>query len=1009
MAASCSACVQGKYSGEGAAVCSNCVGGTFSNVTQATECYPCEPGFWSSEGAPLCSPCAAGGYSLGGTSFCFECTQGSFSLTGFARCLPCGAGTYSDVGAPACLACAPGTYSLWEQGSCSACPAGMYSAGEAATECSECVVGTWSALGAPSCTACRAGTYSLTPLANSSDACLLCSYGKFSTAIGADSEDVCAFCPIGEYTPEGSSFCRLCPANLYTDGVNPGCLACPSYSTSIEGARLDQCLCDSGYETMWREDRLWFTCNKCVAGKFSASKGTARCALCSPGTYGSLGLDGNGMGQCFSCTAGTYSSGQGETVCANCDKGFFQAVSGQTVCNLCPLGFFSDSAASVNCSACLSGTAGGPGVRENCSVCIPGTYTNVSAASACTQCESGKYLDTRSGTSCHPCAAGTFSTALGISNGSACTPCRPGYFSQIEGANTDAACRVCLPGFTSNPGAFECFPCPAGQLANTQFGACSTCPVHSTPPENITSLDQCMCSAGYYLGYNSKAHGGEEAYERGSNGQLYKIHTFNSFTEGIWVLVPAEIGVSCRGVQISQQYLWNPGYYPSRITSSMCRLPYVMSYPVDVEFDGNKTSTHVQCIPCPKGTFSTTGGAWDDCLACPRGKYQDDAGQTVCKPCPNGTDSFLGADICRPCQEGTVYYNSSCVGCPDGFYTRQENGTLSCVPCENNTWSNSISGGCRLCPSQSSSPGGTGIEGCRCFAGLELSIFSNVPYCIRCAPGKYAAAASNRCILCPAGSFSRSDAAASCAACPNGHAWFAPPGSTVCSWCPPRRTATQGKDNCTTCPRGSVCNPQSLTIVPCPTGTYDNVGGLSSLSECSPCPGNYFCLTPTSIEACPVGTYSLPGAINKHGCLCTDMYDCVYTTSTTTRLALSINQADWEAQREQLIASIAASLGQSFFVCVFCLQRSWLTVLHAGVRPDQIKISWVPSPTTRRMFSSAGMRDNMGSIHVSVQIVDMPKRRGIARRLAAHRLRLLKADNWKSRNVTTTKRRPLRK
>lgn len=260
-----------------------------------------------------------------------------------------------------------------------------------------------------------------------------------------------------------------------------------------------------------------------------------------------------------------------------------------------------------------------------------------------------------------------------------------------------------------------------------------------------------------------------------------------------------------------------------------------------------------------------------------------------------------------------MYYNSSCVKCPDGFYTHLGDDGLECMPCQPNTWSNSISGGCRLCPTQSTSLGGTGIEGCLCFAGFELSIFFNVPYCISCTPGKYAPTSSNRCVLCPPGSFSVISTAGSCSDCPNGHAWFAPPGSTRCSFCLPGLTATETRDNCTRCPRGSVCDPQALKVVLCPAGTYDIIGGLRSLSECKPCPANNFCLTPISIEPCPSGTYSLPGAVNKHGCLCTDQFNCIYTTTTTTRFSLSVDQNDWEIQRSQLIASIAASLGSFFF------------------------------------------------------------------------------------------------
>lgn len=897
-------------------MCTNCSGGTASNATRATVCVPCEPGRWSSEGAPVCSPCEAGGYSLGGTSFCFDCNPGFYSLQEATKCLPCGAGTFSYARAGVCAPCPPGTFALWEQGACSVCTGGTYSASEASTECSQCEMGEWSEDSAPSCTACRAGTYSLTPLANSTDACLLCSYGKFSATTGADSEDACSACPVGGYTPAGSSICTLCPANLYSDGVNPGCLACPAFTTtSIEGAKLYECLCDVGYETVWREeDMLWFECEKCSAGKYTAEKGTDRCVSCSPGQYGFLDPYQSGIAWCAACPPGAFSPTEGETSCTDCGLGYFQGSPNQTRCDACPIGSTSDSIASTNCSECQPGSYSGWEASANCSACVPGTYAEDANASACRQCEPGKYLGNSSGTACWLCGVGTYSTAAGNIEASACVLCKKGYFSLLEGAGTQAACVLCPSGFTSNPGASECFPCPAGQITNSLYGACSTCPMHSSTPENITRLEQCRCDGGYYLGYNSKARGGVETYETGTNRQLYKIHTFFSYTDGILVYVPAEIGVSCSGVQISQQYLWNPGLYPSKIVPGQCKLPYVMSYPVDIVFNENETSTFVQCIPCPRGTLSVDGGYWEDCVSCPKGKFQDDMGQSACKTCPAGTDSPVGADICRPCQEGTVYYNFSCVQCPDGFYTELvDDERPTCLPCSNNTWSNSLTGGCRLCPSQSSSAGGTGLDGCLCFGGLELSTVSNIPYCTRCVEGKYAAPFSNRCVPCPSGSFGQTSAASACVPCPNAHAWFAPPGSLSCKVCPATRTATPEKDSCMPCPPGGVCHPQTTTVIPCPIGTYDNVGGLSSLSQCVLCPANNYCLTPTSITPCPVGTVASPGAINQHGCLCTDQYSCTYTTSTTTRLALAISQADWELQRQQLIASIAASMGKTAF------------------------------------------------------------------------------------------------
>jgi len=46
-----------------------------------------------------------------------------------------------------------------------------------------------------------------------------------------------------------------------------------------------------------------------------------------------------------------------------------------------------------------------------------------------------------------------------------------------------------------------------------------------------------------------------------------------------------------------------------------------------------------------------------------------------------------------------------------------------------------------------------------------------------------------------------------------------------------------------TCPPGHYC-PNKTTFAyefPCPLGTFSNASGLSHITECSPCPGGYFC------------------------------------------------------------------------------------------------------------------------------------------------------------------------
>jgi hypothetical protein len=182
-------------------------------------------------------------------------------------------------------------------------------------------------------------------------------------------------------------------------------------------------------------------------------------------------------------------------------------------------------------------------------------------------------------------------------------------------------------------------------------------------------------------------------------------------------------------------------------------------------------------------------------------------------------------------------------------------------------------------------------------------------------------------------------------------------------------------------------------MLDCPIGTYDDKGNLSSLSQCKPCPANYFCEMPTSAELCPTGTYSLQGGIDKHDCLCKDQYDCIYTQTTTTKLALNIPQDDFEARRLEFIRAFA---------------------LAAGVSVDQIKITWVAAPGGRRRGArlllglSRSAFQQAGAArwtHVTVVVTGKMRGTGMDSRLREHGIPVLEMQLDPARkSVVATKR-----
>jgi len=71
--------------------------------------------------------------------------------------------------------------------------------------------------------------------------------------------------------------------------------------------------------------------------------------------------------------------------------------------------------------------------------------------------------------------------------------------------------------------------------------------------------------------------------------------------------------------------------------------------------------------------------------------------------------------------------------------------------------------------------------------------------------------------------------------------------------------AFPGASQCELCPAGYFCNKNSTSPTPCPTGTAGHAAGLSSVSQCLPCPDGLIAVSEgsTNCSRCPAG-YSCP-------------------------------------------------------------------------------------------------------------------------------------------------------
>eukprot|EP00792_Barthelona_sp_PAP020_P012688 TRINITY_DN745_c0_g1_i1.p1 TRINITY_DN745_c0_g1~~TRINITY_DN745_c0_g1_i1.p1 ORF type:complete len:905 (-),score=137.71 TRINITY_DN745_c0_g1_i1:195-2627(-) len=258
------------------------------------------------------------------------------------------------------------------------------------------------------------------------------------------------------------------------------------------------------------------------------------------------------------------------------------------------------------------------------------------------------------------------------------------------------------------------------------------------------------------------------------------------------------------------------------------------------------------CVNCPKGTYGILEGAAtlvEGCEDCPIATYQNVEGKTTCKNCPSGTTSLVtGAttiDVCGACPLGTyesgntcnyceagTYQNetsqSSCVGCPIGYYCVL--GSINPVACPAGTYG----------PSENA----TSLSNCLSCPDGEYTTSSGQSSCEVCPIGSYTGVApSTSCTLCPQGTFANTSRTVNCIDCVIG-TYAIGEGNDVCDSCSPgfygTVSASYSADNCVKCPLGTsqpdYAAPNISSCVNCSMGSFANETGLA---ECYLCPAGY--------------------------------------------------------------------------------------------------------------------------------------------------------------------------
>ena len=359
---------------------------------------------------------------------------------------------------------------------------------------------------------------------------------------------------------------------------------------------------------------------------------------------------------------------------------------------------------------------------------------------------------------------------------------------------------ICPKGHFCKSGVDKPEPCPAGQFNNqTGQSVCTICPSGYYCPEGTISYLNQTCPPGFYCERNTtRMH--ESPCPAGTYNNLEAQKSVDD-------CLPCEKGRFCAGEgNVNPTGYCAPGWYCSGRTTE--KKPSV---------NGGR------CEPgfyCPNGSSAPT--PCDIGKFCSRAELDQPEGN-----CSKGFFCIRNSTTPTP-EDGTTGKK-----CPYGYYCIE--GTISPVACNQGTFLDSLGGeekgDCREC-----TPG----KFCNA-SGLREPVDD-------CLPGFY----------CPAGSISNKQSG-----CDEGY--YCVGGKGFQEPCPSGKYQDQREqDGCETCIEGYYCNATFAPVTnhtafpcpegyyclngteyaeqyPCSTGTFNNVTGRKSQSECTTCLGGYYC------------------------------------------------------------------------------------------------------------------------------------------------------------------------
>lgn len=837
----CDSCPAGMWCSGGLNPPTPCDSGKSSNTgaTSSGDCISCASGYYAPQkGLSACIACPAG-FSCTSTGIPEPCNSGYYSLSGVSSCTICPAGSYCPSKDKSPIQCPPGSYSNNGATTCTRCTSPtQYASSAGSTGCTSCPSGKTCLDPALSPQDCPSGTY--IDNVNSPNLCITCPSGKeCATVTGTPTN-----CGPGTYSPGGAiTSCIPCPSGYYSTGSsNSECLPCPSgYDCSTSTSAT---ICTPGKYS----PALSSSCEDCPAGTYQDASGQSGCKTCPPGyrcPSGSNSPISCGTGyysdpynssQCLQCSAGTWSDPADDfTTCAQCTAGYecpgdgtriactsgTYSLAGAESCEQCPAGY---SCASTTSQPVLCSSGYSLQGEISCQTCPEG-YRCLDPSKSPEACESGEYSPTGSdlcficpagqecsGSSKTSCSSGYYS----LGNTLGCTQCPAGKMCPIS-TESPIDCRL---GYYSSAGATECTPCPQGFYCPSTTSSPIACNAGEFSLPASTFCTPCL--PGFYCPSTTTLS--QIPCEQGKFS-----------TGGASVCTDCPAGKACpspKGGQVDCP----PGYYSlgNQVTCLLCPAGYSCADPT------------VSPVACTPGTYSSIGS--DSCTNCPAGYFCPKT-DVLPQLCPTGTYSTGSATSCSDCDPGYVCGMGSNTStpsdgiCPQGYFCPQ--GIVSAQPCEAGTY------------------------------GIKINGISQIDACADCLPGNYCPPATSQLLeinFCPRGHYCPSRTEYSTQhPCPAGKYYdlFGATSETDCIICPEGYFCPEGsityKDK--PCFPGYYCPPETgrSNQYACPAGTFNNVKGRKTISDCSTCPAGYACNGNTDTQV-PTSNTGLLGLSNPTPC-----------------------------------------------------------------------------------------------------------------------------------------------